>query len=208
MDVRPEIGASSTIITEYLQEAGLEIPQTLATALFYGIKTDTMGLGRGVSANDIAAYFFLQPKVDVEGLFRIERAQVPAIYFKSLSSALNSAQLYDKDLLISQLRVMNYPDLGAEIADLFLRLQDVKWVICIGVFGRDLILSVRSRSQEVGAGDLVLQIVGDLGNAGGHGTMAGGNIRITHLIPSYYLIILLKRLLKLSRGIDHIKENH
>lgn len=200
VDVRPEIGASSTIITEYLQAAGLEIPQLLATALFYGLKTDTMGLGRGVSTHDTAAYFFLQTKVDVEGLFKIERAQVPATYFKSLTSALQNTRLYDHDLLISQLREMSYPDLGAEIADLLLRLQDVKWVICIGVFGRDLILSVRSRSHEVGAGSLVQEIVGDLGTAGGHGTMAGGHIRLKHHDPFLLSDQLTKKALKLIKG--------
>jgi nanoRNase/pAp phosphatase (c-di-AMP/oligoRNAs hydrolase) len=200
VDVRPDIGASSTIVTEYLQAAELEIPAPLATALFYGIKTDTMGLGRGVSPHDTAAYFFLQPRVDVDALVRIERAQVPAFYFKSLTSALNNARLYDKDLLISHLGVMNYPDLGAEIADLLLRLQDVKWVICIGVYERDLILSVRSRSRELGAGELVLQIVGDLGTAGGHGTMAGGQIRLNHRDPFSLTDHLTKKALRIIKG--------
>ena len=46
VDVRPEAGATSTILTEYLQEAGLEPEPPLATVLFYGIKTDTRGLSR------------------------------------------------------------------------------------------------------------------------------------------------------------------
>jgi nanoRNase/pAp phosphatase (c-di-AMP/oligoRNAs hydrolase) len=46
------------------------------------------------------------------------------------------------------------------------------------VYKDDLILSVRSRSRKIGAGDLAQLIIGDLGTAGGHGTMAGGQIRI------------------------------
>jgi nanoRNase/pAp phosphatase (c-di-AMP/oligoRNAs hydrolase) len=95
---------------------------------------------------------------------------------------------------------MNYPDLGAEIADLLLRLQDVKWVICMSVYDRDLILSVRSRSQEVGAGDLVLQIVGGQGTAGGHGTMAGGHIRITQSNPFLLSDQLTKKALEIIKG--------
>jgi nanoRNase/pAp phosphatase (c-di-AMP/oligoRNAs hydrolase) len=178
VDVRPEIGASATILTEYLQTAGLDFPAYLATTLFYGIKTDTMGLGRGASPNDTAAYFFLQPKIDAEALVQIERAQVPITYYKSLNAAIQSAHLYDGDLVISYVGVLKYPDLGAEIADLLLRLQGVKWVICLGVYKDDLILSVRSRSRKIGAGDLAQLIIGDLGTAGGHGTMAGGQIRI------------------------------
>jgi nanoRNase/pAp phosphatase (c-di-AMP/oligoRNAs hydrolase) len=176
-DIRTDVGASATIVTEYLQAGEIALPPTLATALFYGIKTDTMGLGRGASPADVAAYFYLQPKIDVESLVQIERAQVPDTYFKSLNTALQATQVYD-NLVITYLGPVKYPDLGAEIADLLLRLEDVKWVICMGVFEGDLFLSVRSRSRQIGAGNLVQQVVGNLGSAGGHGTMAGGQIPI------------------------------
>jgi nanoRNase/pAp phosphatase (c-di-AMP/oligoRNAs hydrolase) len=197
-DVRPEIGASATILTEYLQAAGLDIPTSVATALFYGIKTDTMGLGRGASSADTAAYFYLQPKIDVEALVQIERAQVPVTYFKNLNTALQAARLYD-DLVISYLENMRYPDLGAEIADLLLRLSGVKWVICMGVYKDEMILSVRSRSQRVGAGNLAQHIVGDLGSSGGHGTMAGGQIHINQHDP----VQLSEQLTK--SALDYIK---
>jgi nanoRNase/pAp phosphatase (c-di-AMP/oligoRNAs hydrolase) len=41
--VRPEFGATATLITLYLREAGIDPDPQLATALFYAIKTDTMG---------------------------------------------------------------------------------------------------------------------------------------------------------------------
>ena len=53
-DIRPEVGATSTILTEYLRAAGLDISSPVATALFYGIKTDTMGLTRDTSRADAA----------------------------------------------------------------------------------------------------------------------------------------------------------
>lgn len=177
-DVREDVGALSTIVTGYLQSADLEPPAALATALFYGIKTDTMSLGRGAGPDDIAAYFYLQPRIDVDALVTIERARVPTSYFVSLAEAIQAARLYDRDLLIAFLDSMNYPDLGAEIADLLLRLEGIKWVVCIGVFNDDIVLSVRSRSHRIGASELVRGIVGTLGTAGGHGAMAGGQIPI------------------------------
>jgi nanoRNase/pAp phosphatase (c-di-AMP/oligoRNAs hydrolase) len=95
VDVRPEVGATSTILAEYLKTAGIEPAAQLATALFYGIKTDTMGLGRGISPEDVSAYFYLQTRVDVEALVQIERAQVPAEYFKSFDAALRAARVYN-----------------------------------------------------------------------------------------------------------------
>ncbi|MFN2266078.1 MAG: DHH family phosphoesterase [Anaerolineales bacterium] len=199
-DVRPEIGATATILTEYIQATGLDFPGYLSTALFYGIKTDTMGLGRGASAEDVAAYLFLQPRVDVEALSQIERAQVPKSYFKSLTTALQATKIYDQDLVISDLGVMQYPDLGAEIGDLLLRLQGVVWVICLGIYKEDLILSVRSRSRQVGAGDIARRVIGNLGTAGGHGTMAGGQIRIRKLDPDQLTDQIIREALEYLKG--------
>ena len=54
-DVRPELGATSTILTGYFQAAGIEPSSPLATALFYGIKTNTMGLARNTSPDDASS---------------------------------------------------------------------------------------------------------------------------------------------------------
>ena len=175
IDIRPELGATSTILVEYLQAADLEPDPPLATALFYGLKTNTLGLGRNVDAADTAAYFYLQNRLDVEALAQIEHAQVPASYFKGFDAALRAAQIYD-EVVISYLGIMEYPDLTAEIADLLLRLDNSQWVICLGVHNEILILSVRTRRRQGGAGRLIRAIIGDRGTAGGHGAIAGGQM--------------------------------
>lgn len=175
VDLRHEVGATATILGTYLQEAGLELSTSLATALFYAIKTDTMGLARGASQADIDMYFYLQPRIDVEALAEIERAQVPAAYFRSLVGFLRSTRLYDS-ALIACAGEMDYPDLAAEIADLLLRLQGVRWVVCSGIYRDELVLSVRTRSPRSSAEKMVQKIVQNRGAAGGHGSMAAGHI--------------------------------
>ena len=194
-DVRPDIGATSTILTEYLQEAGIEPTPSLATALFYGIKTDTMGLGRGASPNDVAAYFYLQHRIDVEALVEIERAQIPAEYFQKLDTNLHAARVYD-GVVISYMGLMRRPDLAAEMADLLLRLQGIRWVICMGMYKDLLILAVRTRSRRGGAERLVQEIVGDRGTAGGHGTMAGGQVPPQGQDPEQVALQLSQRALQ------------
>ena len=176
-DVRPQIGSTSTILTEYLQAAGFDLPASIATALFYGIKTDTMGLGRSVSKADVEAYAFLVPHIDSQVLFEIERAQVPADYFKSLVDTLQATRIY-RDVLIAYLGWMKYPDLAAEIADWLLRLKGIQWVICLGVHKDHLYAAIRSRHQRGGAESLAHAVIDRLGTAGGHGSMAGGQIRL------------------------------
>ena len=43
---------------------------------------------------------------------------------------------------------------------------------------------MRSRSRQTGAGQLVRAVVGDLGMAGGHGTMAGGQVPLHGADPA------------------------
>jgi nanoRNase/pAp phosphatase (c-di-AMP/oligoRNAs hydrolase) len=199
VEVRPEVGATSTILTEYCQAAGIDLPPDVATALFYGIKTDTMGLGRGASQSDVAAYFYLQARIDVKALVEIERAQVSVDYFKGLAGALQAARIYD-ELVVSDLGEMERPDLAAEMADLLLRLESVVWVICMGTYGGEMILSVRTNSRQ-GAETFIQAVVGDFGSAGGHGSMSAGQIPLQDRDPEILGRRLKRRALE-RLGID------
>lgn len=193
-DVRPAVGATSSIITEYLWQAKLDIPPSIATALFYGIKTDTMSLGRGTSALDMEAICYLLPKIDLEALLKIERAQVPVGYFKSLTKGLNAARIYN-NVLISYLNQMQYPDLTAETADFLLRMKGIQWVICMGTHKERFIISVRTRNNQ-GAGQFIQRLVGDQGVAGGHGSMAGGQIVLNNKSPNHLAQTLTQQILQ------------
>jgi nanoRNase/pAp phosphatase (c-di-AMP/oligoRNAs hydrolase) len=195
-DVRPDMGATSTLLTQYLQAAGLEPPLPLATALFYGVQTDTLGLARGAGPADVAAYFYLQPRIDFEALAEIERAQVPADYFRQLDAAIRATRLYD-EVALYYVGPMAYPDLAAEMADLLLRLKGLQWVIGMGVFKGNLILSIRTRDPRGGAGKLVQAIVGDRGTAGGHGSMASGHVPLRGQDPGQVAAQLGQRALQL-----------
>ncbi|GAB4430257.1 MAG: DHHA1 domain-containing protein [Anaerolineae bacterium] len=175
VDLRPDVGATSTLLVEYFEAAGLPLSQMLATALFYGIKTNTMGLSRNAGRADAAAYYRLQPQIDVEALGKIEQARVPPHYFKTFDAALRHARLYGH-LVFSDLGPVDYPDLTAEMADWLLRLERAHWVVCVGVYHHTLIISVRTRRRRDNAEQLALAMVNSEGVAGGHGTIAGGQI--------------------------------
>jgi nanoRNase/pAp phosphatase (c-di-AMP/oligoRNAs hydrolase) len=197
-DVRSDVGATSTILAEYLQAAGIEPPPRLATALFYGIKTDTMGLGRGASPPDAAAYFYLQRRIDVDALVEIERAQVPVEYFRSFDIALRAARVYD-EVVIAYIGQLDYPDLVAEMADLLLRLESIRCVVCMGAYQGELVLSVRTRGRRGGAGRLAQNIVGSRGTAGGHGAMAAGHLLLAGEDPEQMATQLGQRALQLLK---------
>jgi nanoRNase/pAp phosphatase (c-di-AMP/oligoRNAs hydrolase) len=174
-DVRANVGATATILVEYLTSSGTAITPRLATALFYGIKTDTFSLGRSASQADVEAYFRLQPLLEAEQLFHIEYARLPAEYYDHLHAALEAVRIYD-NVAVAYLGPLAYPDLAAEIADLLLRLEDVDWVICLGQYDETVLMSVRCWQRTTNAGQMVQAVVGTRGIAGGHGAMAAGHI--------------------------------
>ena len=70
-EIRPDIGATSTLMTEFLYNARLRPGRRLATALQYGIRTDTNTFGRNSTEVDIRAYHYLTRFADPALLTRI-----------------------------------------------------------------------------------------------------------------------------------------
>lgn len=199
-DVRTEIGATSTMLTEYLRASGVEPSRPVATALFYGIKTDTLGLSRQASPEDVDAYLYLQPRIDVHALARIENAEVPASYFRSFDAALKATRVYSSpsardSIVMAYLGPMDYPGLAPEMADFLLRLKRSQWVICMGTYRDRLLLSVRTRSPHRRAEQLVVAVVGEEGTAGGHGPMAAGQVPLAKRSPAQLADRIRRRIL-------------
>ncbi|HEY8475608.1 MAG TPA: bifunctional oligoribonuclease/PAP phosphatase NrnA [Chloroflexota bacterium] len=174
-DVRPRYGATSTIVAEYIDRCQVTPPAAVATALFYGIKSDTQSLGRKVSSADIDAYLRLFPIVDKRALARIEHPRLPRSYFAMFRTALDRAAIYGP-VVVSALGEMEHPGAAAEIADFLMRLEGAVWAVCLGAYDGQVFVSVRTSDPEANAGAVVRQALGDLGTCGGHGMMAAGRV--------------------------------
>jgi nanoRNase/pAp phosphatase (c-di-AMP/oligoRNAs hydrolase) len=174
LDLREGYGATSTIVTEYLQELEVPIGKRLATALFYGITSETRNLGREAQPADIVASQFLYPYVDKRALAEIESPPLKASYFQSLGRAVESAVVCD-DVVISILPEVSYPDAVAELVDLLIRLEGALWAVCIAPCGPHLQVSVRSNDRDARAGEMLACLLPP-GTAGGHGMVAAGRV--------------------------------
>jgi nanoRNase/pAp phosphatase (c-di-AMP/oligoRNAs hydrolase) len=176
-DVRPEIGASVTLVYQHLSAAGVEPDPQLATAMFYGLKTDTQGLSRGAGPADEAVYLELLSRADRAELVRVENSGLPRHYFRAFSNGLNAARVHGQ-AVIAELGVMDRPDLPAEMADLLLRLENTRAALCLGQHDGTLHVSLRLKILDQDAGLLIQRIILPPGKAGGHGTIAGGQVPI------------------------------
>ncbi|MGA8350221.1 MAG: DHH family phosphoesterase, partial [Isosphaeraceae bacterium] len=63
-DIRDHLGATSTMVTGYLIEQKVLVPPELATALLYGIESETMGYPREASTLDDGALVWLFPRAN------------------------------------------------------------------------------------------------------------------------------------------------
>ena len=108
-------------------------------------------------------------------LARIRNARLPQSHFECLLQALQSSFIYDR-LIISWVNELPQPELAAEVVDFLVRFEEVDWAMCAGVYQDKLILSVRSTAKDARAGEMLRQVVGKLGRAGGHDRRAGGTI--------------------------------
>jgi nanoRNase/pAp phosphatase (c-di-AMP/oligoRNAs hydrolase) len=176
LDLREQYGATSTILTEYLRDAKLTLDPKIATALFYGITSETQDLGRESTAADIEAAHFLYPYTNKRRLAKIENARVPREYFRVFRDAIERATLYET-VVVSMLGEVQYPDMVAEVADFLLRLDEVAWAAALGSFGGYLHCSLRTTDRDVSAGDLLQRVLGSK-VAGGHDMIAGGRLQI------------------------------
>ena len=174
-DVRSGYGATSTILVEYLIEAGITPDTPLATALLYGIRSDTQDLGREASRFDIEAIEFLYPFANKRMLGIIQRGKVPRVYYQMLADALCNAFVRGP-AIITALGQVDNPDMIAEVADLLLRDDETSWTMCTGYWNDKLLISIRTSEESNLAEKVIRHMVSRKGTGGGHLTYAGGQI--------------------------------
>jgi nanoRNase/pAp phosphatase (c-di-AMP/oligoRNAs hydrolase) len=176
-DIRKEFGATSTIITKYLIEAKCPIMPKLATALFYGIKTDTGDMRRENVQEDVECYKLLFDIMDHRMLSRIENPDRDEEFFRILHRAVESTTTAET-FGYTYLGNVSTPDYVAEMADLFHSLERLEWMVCSGVFKNHIFFSIRSKTHDT-AGIIAEQIATKLGGSGGgHARVAAGRIPV------------------------------
>ncbi|UCE17844.1 MAG: DHH family phosphoesterase [Gemmatimonadota bacterium] len=174
-DIRTEYGACATMLLEYLEAAGLSVTVDIATAVAYAIRSETQELGREASASDISTYLAVYPKANIRKLARIVKPLLPKSYFVLLERSLRKAKVF-RHLTHVHLGKVKSPEFVSQFADLLLRHERIGWSLATGRFKGKLFVSMRCSDPHAKAGNILKQIVGTLGSAGGHAMMAGGQI--------------------------------
>jgi len=172
-EIQLTAGSTSAMVGELLVASDL-VPETnLATALYYGIKTDTDGLARDASDLDRAMFQLLFPLIDPVKLAGIEKPDLPRTYYQDIGDAVMGARLHES-VLVADLGTVWSPEMPAEMADFFLRMEGVEAVLAYGLYEQRVFFSLRHRCPGFFLGDLAVDMVRGFGAAGGHRWSAGG----------------------------------
>ena len=161
----------------------MELRQNLATALLYGIKSDTQLLGRQTSPHDLEAFAYLHAPHSPALLRRIERPALPPAGLRALGRALARTSVENGIHLLVLGRVDE--EVIPQVADLGLQAEGAEWAIAAGIVRSDLVFSVRNVGYVRAAGEVVRAVVEGLGVGGGHRSMAKGIIPLKALREVY-----------------------
>lgn len=179
VDLRESVGATSSIMVEYLRQLEIEVGEKLSTALLNGIRTDTRHFTRKVSPLDFDAAGYLWSRVDHDILDRIENPSVSRDTLNTIGEAIANRNVQGPILSACVGRI-GERDALAQAAELLLQMEGMDVVLVYGMKDETVFASARARASMPGLdlSAIMRDAFGQIGTAGGHEEMAGAQIPV------------------------------
>jgi nanoRNase/pAp phosphatase (c-di-AMP/oligoRNAs hydrolase) len=175
VDLRPDVGATSSIVFSYFMELDETISPTLGASLLYAIESDLAGAAGTPGELDNIALSNLTLIADTHRLYQMRYVDLPQSYYAAYALALANAH-YFNDAIISHIGEIDSMEKPAVMADFLLRFDQVQWALVTATYENRLILSLRTSSKTMSAADMIRRLLRNFGEGGGHRTKAGGFI--------------------------------
>lgn len=179
-DVRPAYGASATIAAEYLlAEGDTLLTRELATALLYGIITDTKSLSRSASDDDLEMFAYLFPRADHTLLRRIQHPSYAPATLRRFGMALQHTHVRNG---VAHAHLGRLPEdqehVVAQLAEFCLGMEGAEIAVVSGIFHDRVVMSARALWPGARLGDRLREAFDRYGSAGGHAVMAKAVIHL------------------------------
>ena len=195
-EIKPDYGATCTMLTEYLYNLKIKPGKLLATALLYGIKSDTQSFERKFTDADIKAFKYLTKLADMPLMNRIARSEFHLDWLRYFSRAFYNQRRIGKGIYTHMGKVEN-PDILVILADFFTRVHGIPWDIISGVFHDKVVVIFRGDGMRKDMGKVAAQLFGDIGQAGGHKAAARAEFDLDQLNGSDPELYIVKKLSKI-----------
>jgi len=190
VDIQPEIGATATIMTKYIRQLKIKPGVSLATALLFGIRTDTKEFTRNTTSDDFEAAAYLSPLVDTTIMSQLDFPPMRLETLDIIGRAIRNKEIRGS-YLASFVEFISDRDALPQAAEMMLQLEGVYTVLVFGINDDKVQLSARSMDTRVNLGLILQSAFGEL-NSGGHATMAAGTINLGILSDANDRTSLLK----------------
>jgi len=181
VDLRSNVGATSTLLTDYLKRLELEPSEELATGLLFGIRVDTNDFEREVCVEDFEAAAHLLRFANQDALQKIESPSMSCETFDTIGSAIDN-RVVEADVLVSCVGAVPDRDALAQAADMLLDLENVTTTFVFGYTDDMVYASARARGTDTDLGETLREAFDQVGSAGGHADMAGAQLPIGMLV--------------------------
>lgn len=174
-DIREEYGACSTILYDYYKSSGSEIARPVATSLLMGLMMDTAFMTRGVHPIDLEAFSVLFGLADWQSGARLLKNSLSLNDLSVFREAINSCVVAD-DFCFVPIQKECTPEVMALVADFFLGLREIHFVVVLEPERDQYRLSVRSEDLFRPCDVIIRRALDGIGAGGGHVHMGGGSI--------------------------------
>lgn len=175
VDHREGVGATATILTEYIQDLDIDLDSTLGTALMFAIRRETLGFLRGVTHEEYDAASYLHDHVDRDLLKQLASPSVSGAIVDAIATAIENRVIRGA-VLISHVGQTTERDALPQAADYLATLEGVDTAIVFGIINEAIQISGRSTDPRVHIGNTLREAFRDVGGGGGHREMGGGEI--------------------------------
>ncbi len=179
VDIRPGMGATASILTQYLQDLDVPVDKKVATGLMYGIRADTRDFRRNVTPQDLNYVAFLLPLADNDLLDKIMSPSLSKETLDVLGKAIQN-RVIRSGYLFSNVGYIRNRDALPQAADYLLNLEGVNTALIYGIGDTGILLIARSRDVRINLGTVLAEAFGEIGDAGGHPNMAAAVIPLTY----------------------------
>ncbi|HIH40708.1 MAG TPA: hypothetical protein HA221_04015 [Halobacteria archaeon] len=169
-------GSTASIMTLLVQDLDLKLPAEIATALLYGIRSDTLDFTRNTTPADLTAAAYLYPLANSDLLKQVSSSVISTTTINVLGEAIRN-RMQKGSYLVSNVGFIRDRDALAQAADFLLRLEGVTTTLVYGIVeGESIYISARTKDIRINIGDVLKESFKDFGSAGGHNGMAAAQI--------------------------------
>lgn len=175
VDHRPDVGATATLVTEYIRELPTELTDRLATILLFAIHRETLGFSRGTTPAEHAIAAYLHPPADHGTIQTLVGSVFTPETLSGIGKAITNREVRGS-CLVSTVGRTTERDILPQAADYMMKLAGVSTTVVFGIIEDTIHISARTDNSQLDIGALMSDAFDEIGSAGGHGNMAGAQV--------------------------------